>query len=486
MATQFSFPFTRRLLSGAALLSMVWCATQAGAYDRRTPVVEAVAKVLPAVVNISTSKEITVQYRSPMDHLFRTPFDDFFNPSRPMFKPREETYKMEGLGSGVIVEGGYVITNNHVIEYDLGTADKIFVNLYSQKEQYEAYVLGADPKADVAILKLEGNPDIPFLPWGRSDDLMIGETVIGVGSSLGQPFTVTQGIISALNRSIQEENGVRLYNLIQTDADINQGNSGGPLVNINAEFIGINTAILSPSGGSVGIGFAIPVARVRKIYDYWVRDILSLEDRMGIEIQEMSPYLDHYYKKFYPQLKDQVLSGIVVAEIIPGSISDEKLQRADIITHVNGRPIEKESDYQIQLEEHTGSVLPLDIIREGAKRTISISIPPRTVERIQWMGMDIQEIDNPYRRWYKISEKYKGLIIHSIGQNTEAMETGLRRGDVITQINQTKINNLGDLKKLSQTLPARQPISIVILRQVNKIKNDWQQYTAQITKPSFF
>ena len=268
---------------------------------------KAVQKVLPGVVNISTTKEVVVPIRSPF---FSSPFQELFG----------EKYNMEGLGSGVVVESRYVVTNYHVVS----GADKIFVTLYQNKKQYEAVTYGADPKADVAILEIKGDAFKSFLPWGRSDDLMVGETVIGVGSSLGQPFTVTSGIISALNRAIQEENGNKLFNLIQTDADINQGNSGGPLVNINGEFIGLNTAILSPSGGSVGIGFAIPVSRVKKIYDYWVKGTLSLEDRMGIVIQDMDDSLVQFYKNYYPKLNQETLKGIVVVEVVSGSLCEGK------------------------------------------------------------------------------------------------------------------------------------------------------------------
>ncbi|MBD3267793.1 trypsin-like serine protease, partial [bacterium] len=323
-------------------------------YERRTPVVEAVQKVLPTVVNISTrsTKQITVYRQTPFGELFNHPFSPLVSP----FGERE-TYQVESVGSGVVVENGYIVTNNHVIASDTGSAihvaDEIFVTLYEDQKQHKAKVVGADPRADIAILKIDASPS-KYLPWGRSDDLMIGETVIGIGNALGQPFTVTSGIISALNRSITTENDMRLFNLIQTDADINRGNSGGPLVNINGKFIGLNTVIISPSGGSVGVGFAIPVLRVKNIYDYWIHNILSVEDQMGLEIQEMDTYLEHHFRRFYPNLQNEKLKGVVVLEVSPGGLCDGKLQSADIIHHVDEKTVESISDLRSILEEHSG------------------------------------------------------------------------------------------------------------------------------------
>jgi serine protease Do len=470
------FLFSKGLLSGL-LTAVVISAfmNPASANARRTPVVEAVEKVLPSVANISTTKNVRIN-RSP----FRTPFPDFFFPFDEAFS---QTYQLEGLGSGVIVEGGYVITNFHVISYEYGPADKIVVTHYKNKEQYEAEIVGADPKADVAILKIKGEAPSTYLPWGRSDDLMIGETVIGIGSSLGQPFTVTQGIISALERTIEDKDSNRLYNLIQTDADINQGNSGGPLVNINGEFIGLNTAILSPSGGSVGIGFAIPVSRVKKIYDYWVKDIFSIEDRMGIEIQEMDARIENFFRTNYASLKTISLNGVVVLDVAQDGLCHTKLKRADIIHKVDGFDIENVNDLRSRLEEHTGTSLQLGIIQEGTQKTVTIPIPATKVEKIQWLGMEIQEIDPAWRRWYDLSDNAKYLVIKSVKLDSLAHKAGLQRGYIIAAINQQEISTLADLQKVRKQISRNESILFTIYRKESK---QFRAYSATIQSPGFF
>jgi len=467
MKTKFyKFKNLSRLLTLIALMAASLAITgSATVYERKTPIVEAVDKVLPAVVNISTTKEVMAVQRTPY----------FFSPFQQELYP----YKLEGLGSGVVVDSRHVVTNYHVVSNDkYGPADKILITLYQSKKQYEATIYGADPKADVAILEIKGEDSFKsFLPWGRSDDLMIGETVIGVGSSLGQPFTVTSGIISALNRAIQEENGNNLFNLIQTDADINQGNSGGPLVNINGEFIGLNSAILSPSGGSVGIGFAIPVSRVKKIYDYWVKGSLSLEDRMGIVIQDMDDSLVQFYKNYYPKLNQETIKGIVMVEVVPGSLCEGKLQKRDIINQINNRPVDNSTDLRSRLEENSGAVLNIGIIREGVKQVVSVPVPQEKVERFSWMGMDIQEVDNPWRQWKNPPQKFLPafcLVIHSVKPGSQAEKLGLQRGlgiySIVSNQNEIELKNLSDLKNAVKSLKPSVPYELAV---IGKQKGQW-------------
>ncbi|MBN2330034.1 MAG: trypsin-like peptidase domain-containing protein [Candidatus Omnitrophica bacterium] len=463
-----------RLLLGvaAALASHV---TDASAYDRRTPVVEAVEKILPAVVNISTTKVVSVD-RSLFPRSFSTPFDDLFG---EMF---QQKYRLEGLGSGVLIEGGYVVTNNHVIsyeEYQLGPADKIYVNLYDEKEPREAILIGANPLADVAILKFKNEPPNYYLAWGRSDDLMIGETVIAAGSALGQPFTVTTGIISALNRTMNVSNGRHYTNLIQTNADINQGNSGGPLININGEFIGLNTMILSPSGGSVGLGFAIPVSRVRKIFDYWINHVISLEDQMGLQIQEIDPQIVHFFKNRYESLRDIELNGVLVRKVSLGGLSADYLNPLDIILEVNDRPIENSADFLNRLEEHQGGELKLKVIREGNVFPVRLSTPSRTVKMDVWMGMRLQSLDNPWREWFGINEKFSGLVVLEVEPDGEAGRIGIRRGDVLVNLdNEYDLYSLEDLHEAKKSMRRGNDVLLQFYRLVDK---RWQPHRAQIS-----
>ncbi len=436
----------------------------AAAYDRRTPIVEAVEKVLPTVVNISTTKNVTVDV-SPFPFRFRSPFfDDLF----------EQTYNLTGLGSGVVIEGGYVVTNNHVTEYDFGPADKIFISFYNDNTTYEATIIGSDPVADIAILRIEGDPPNHYLPWGRSDDLMIGETVIAIGNSMGQPFTVTDGIISALNRSIEDEKGRHLYNLIQTNSDINRGNSGGPLVNINGEFIGLNTAILSPSGGSIGVGFAIPVSRVRKVYDYWVNKTLSLEDQIGLMICDLTPSLERFFRSNYRSLAQQKkLEGVVVAEVSPSGLCTGKIRSRDIIYEVDGKPVKNSVSFLACLEEHKGNQLELGLIREGKHETISIPVPQQEVERYSWLGMELQGLDTPWKRRYGIEEQDHGLVVLSVEPNSAAEKANIQRGDIITSIEKKELKKLDELKRLVRSI---RPGETILLEVYRLVDTHWGRY----------
>lgn len=429
------------------------------AYNRRTPIVEAVDKVLPSVVNISTTKEVTVR-QSPFG--MRSPFFDFGFPFR------DRTYQLEGLGSGVVVEGGYIITNNHVVDYDFGPADKIYVTLYGDNEPHEAEIVGTDPLDDIAVLQAKDRFDAKGLLWGKSDDLMIGETVIAVGSSLGQPFTVTNGIISALNRTIAEEKGVHLTNLIQTNADINQGNSGGPLVNINGEFIGLNTAIMSPSGGSVGLGFAIPVSRVKKIFDYWVHKKLTIEDQLKIYVQDLTPQLVFFYHDEFPQLKGTKLTGVVVTEVLPGGLAENQLQKIDIIDSINGHPIKNQQEFTDTLELLRGNEVIFHLWREGKQSEVTIQVKEETIATITFLGMELQEMDSHWRRRLDLGLKADYLVVTSVDPNSQAAKEGIERGDVLEtlqiQASVFEINNLKEMETLRRKLPNGQTVLTGILR----------------------
>jgi S1-C subfamily serine protease len=421
--------------------------------------VEAVEKVLPSVVNISTTKEVTVR-QSPFG--MRSPFLDF------NFPLRNRTYQLEGLGSGVVVEGGYVITNNHVVDYDFGPADKIYVALYGDNEPHEAEIVGTDPMDDIAVLAVKEPFDVKGLSWGRSDDLMIGETVIAVGSSLGQPFTVTDGIISALNRTISEDKGVHLTNLIQTNADINQGNSGGPLVNINGEFIGLNTAIISPSGGSVGLGFAIPVSRVKKVFDYWVNKKLTIEDQLKIYVQDLSLQLVMFYNEEFPQLRGNKLKGVVVTDVIPGGLAENQLEKIDIIETINGEPVNSPQEFADALELLRGNEVKFGIWRDGKKSEVVIPVKEEKIESITFLGMELQEMDSHWRRRLDLSPKADYLVVTSVEPNSTAANEGIQRGDVLEslRVNTSVYESLGldEADSLRKRLTAGQEVMTSVLR----------------------
>ncbi len=451
-----------------ALLASAGELASAEKYSRRTPVVEAVEKVLPSVVNISTSKTIRELVRvNPFGSPFRTPFDRVY----------QKDYDIKGLGSGVLVEGGYVITNNHVLESQYGRPDQILITFHRDNTQYEASVVGYDPSSDVAVLKVNEEIKRSGLSWGRTDDLMIGETVIAIGNALGQPFTVTNGIISALNRTISANDDIRLSNLIQTNADINRGSSGGPLVNINGEFIGLNTAILSPSGGSIGLGFAIPVSRVKKIYDYWVNDIISLEDQLGISTQTLNTPFQQYFLSEYPNLNKNQLKGTVVVEEPKSQLAQDKLQKGDVINAVNGKEILDSDDFINRLDEHRSDILRLGIIRDGQPKNVVIETPDQEVETMQWAGMEVQTLDDPWKRRFYLPQDENGLIVRSIQPGSSAAKEGLQRGDWIYAINQKNVANLEDFRNIFQESINARSIQINYLRNTEE---GWKRSSANL------
>jgi serine protease Do len=299
--------------------------------SRETPVVRAVRKVSPAVVNISSAYEVRKQ-TSPFSGFGLNPFfDEFF---KDFFDPRfERRQQYTSLGSGVIIDGqkGLILTNSHVIQKS-GT---IKVMLQNELE-FEARIVGADPDSDLAVLKIDSEKPLPAIQMGRSDDLMIGETVIAIGNPFGFSHTVTTGVISAINRSIRTDE--RVYNdFIQIDASINPGNSGGPLLNINGELIGINTAIYAKAQG---IGFAIPIGKARKIISDLIQYGEVIQAWIGITAQDMDDKLARYLN--VPGKK-----GVIVKSVEPQSPAEKAgLQEGDILLSLGNKKIDSVDDYE--------------------------------------------------------------------------------------------------------------------------------------------
>ncbi|MGZ8215532.1 MAG: Do family serine endopeptidase [Methylosarcina sp.] len=329
------------------------------------PLPEMLKKVVPGVVNIST----TTRIRIDENPLFRDPFfRQFFDiPNMPM--EREQ----QSLGSGVIIDAakGYVITNNHVID----KADKITVTL-QDGHNLEATLVGSDPTTDIALIRIKGNNFVQ-LPKGNSDSLQVGDFVVAIGSPFGLGQTVTSGIISALGRTSL---GIEGYeDFIQTDASINPGNSGGALVNLQGELIGINTAIVGPTGGNVGIGFAIPINLADQIVNQIIRFGKIQRGQLGIQIQDLTPALASAFN-----IKQQ--QGAVIAGVVPGSAAEQAgLQRGDVVIGINGQSVESAT----KLHNHialmqVGDMVSLNILREGDERTIKARISkPIAIRRVQ-------------------------------------------------------------------------------------------------------
>ncbi|HON37496.1 MAG: DegQ family serine endoprotease [Desulfomonilia bacterium] len=415
---------------------------------------EVAEQVLPSVVNISSVKKVTVN-RSP---LFSDPFfRDFFGDGIP----RERV--QQALGSGVIVSGdGYIVTSNHVVS----GADEVEVRL-SDERVFTAKIIGNDPKSDVAVIKIDAK-DLPVIKIGKSSNLRIGSYVLALGNPYGLAGTVTHGIISALGRSGL---GITEYeNFIQTDAPINPGNSGGALVNMDGELIGINTAILSQTGGNIGIGFAIPVDLVMDIVESLRKYGRVVRGWLGVTVQEITPEIAEAMELKTPR-------GVLIADVIKGSPAAEAgIRQGDVVVSINGKEVNDPSALQFLVSEIApGTKVPVTVIRNGSRKSVTVTIGdlseaevPRDtylVEDNRFLeGARIAELSPPLRESLEVPNNVDGVVVAGVESNSPASSTGLRPGDVIVAINGRKIAGISEFKQLLQSVNGRR-MEISIYRQ---------------------
>ena len=403
-------------------------------------------KLMPATVNISTStapKRKMQQYHNFQgDERLREFFgDDFFERLFDQM-PQGDT-PSKSLGSGFIIDKeGYIITNNHVIE----GADEIRVKL-SDKEEFEATIVGKDRKTDIALIKITPPPGLPVVTLGDSDSLKVGEWVMAIGNPFGLDQTVTVGIVSAKWRKL----GMGPYeDFIQTDAAINQGNSGGPLFNTRGEVVGVNTAIFSTSGGNIGIGFATPINLAKSVVKQLKEKGRVVRGWLGVIVQTVTPDLA---KSFGLDQKE----GALVADIdAAGPAAAAGIRKGDIIVAFNGTPI-KEMDQLPLLVAQTpvGSKGELTIIRDGKKISKAVEIGELKDEEgiaqadeggSDDIGMELSDITDALARRYNIEEA-EGVLVTYVEPASPAAQAGVRPGDVITQVNRKDILNLEDYNK---------------------------------------
>ncbi len=421
---------------------------EAEPYPRKDAVVRAVEKASSAVVNISV--EQIREERYPFSSRGRDPFfDQFFNDFFNSFAPRE--YTTHNQGSGVIINPeGYILTNEHVI----AQATRITVRLVNQKD-YPATLVGSDPKSDLAVLKIQADAVLPYIQMGRSDNIMIGETVIAIGNPFGLSHTVTTGVVSAIDRSIRS--GERIYkDFIQTDASINPGNSGGPLLNINAELIGINTAIYQKAQG---IGFAIPIDRARRIYEDLVTYGEVHKAWLGIFLQDLTPQLIQYFGLSEAQ-------GVLISRIIKGSPGDlAGLNEGDIVVQIGRDVVVDRGSYLALVDGYrVGEIIPMTVVRNGQPLNIQIKSREFTPERAmdisrEWLGLEVKEISITERE----GTTEAGVAVTGVNKHSDAYRIGIRNGDLIRQVNNTQVLNIQDyIKAMEQALNSENVVILVI------------------------
>ena len=382
-------------------------------------------KTTPAVVNIAVESKV----RASAGPLMQDPFFQHFFDLPERFPEQ----RRQSAGSGVIVDArnGYILTNHHVIE----RAENVAVTLKDGR-RFDAEIVGSDDATDIALLKIDAK-GLSELRIDAVTAVETGDYVIAIGNPFGLGQTVTSGIVSATGRS--GLNNERYENFIQTDAPINPGNSGGALVNSKGELIGINTAIIAPGGGNVGIGFAVPTTMAKQIMDQLVEHGEVKRGRIGVSIQSMTPDLAE-------ALDLEKSEGAIVAEVVEGSPSDEAgIEAGDVIYAVDGEAVRTSSDLRNRVGlTPAGESLELSILRDGKDKTVRVKVEPASssarsvVARLS--GAEFTSIPAT------VSTNTKGVLVASIERGSEAWRSGLRSGDIIRAVNRKPVNNPGDFE----------------------------------------
>ena len=416
----------------------------------------------PGVVNIRTVKTIQGGGRvfrhffgNPFGGRERDPFRDFFGPNE---NGPSRDFKQRSLGSGFIIDGaGYIVTNNHVIE----DADQIKVRLVTDKE-YDATVVGRDPKTDLALIKIEGAVDLTPLPMGDSDSQNVGSWVVAIGSPFGLEQTVTAGIISAKGRIL----GSGPYDdFIQTDASINPGNSGGPLLNMDGKVVGINTAIIA---SGQGIGFAIPIDMAKGIIDQLKDKGEVTRGWLGVGIQDLTPELAEYYG-----LKAE--KGVLVTQVFEGDPADRAgIKVNDIILSVDGKSVSTGRELSGMIANTpVGHKTKLQLIRDDRKKTLTVTLAKRDDEDRTVatqtrdngeLGIEVTDLDSDIARRFGIDGKENGVLVTDVKEDSLARDADVRPGDIIKEINRSVVKDRKDFTRLMKKNKDQDAIQLLIKR----------------------
>jgi serine protease Do len=405
-------------------------------------------KLTPAVVNISTSQTVEERRsRGPGQPPFDRFFEEFFSQRRGGGGGNAPSQKVSSLGSGFVVSpSGIIITNNHVIE----EADEITVT-FSDGSKLDAELIGRDPKTDLALLKVSPKKSLPFVPLGDSDKARVGDWVIAIGNPFGLGGSLSAGVISAINRDI---NAGPYDSFIQTDAAINRGNSGGPLFNMKGEVIGVNSAIISPSGGSVGIGFSIPSNLAKTVTAQLQNFGETRRGWLGVRIQQVTD-----------ELAEGLLlgkaRGALVSEISPdGPAEKGGVKVGDVIVKFDGKPVPTMRDLpRIVAETKIDKPVQVEVIRRGKARMLKIvtgrleeaSTKPveedrpqekaRTTDDMSYLGITVQSLSRENRQRFGLADDIIGSVIIDVARDSTAFEAGIRPGDVVSEIDQKPVGS---------------------------------------------
>ena len=424
------------------------------------------ARVTPATVNVAvTSKSKPEDTAAQMpDELQR-----FFGPFGPGMGPRMQIIPRgpqieRGIGSGVIISpDGFIVTNAHVVD---GATD-IRVTM-SDRKILLAKLIGTDPLTDLAVIKIEGS-NFPSVPWGDSTSLHPGQTVLAFGNPFGFRFTVTRGIVSALNRPNPSEDRRKPGAFIQTDAAINPGNSGGPLVNAHGEVVGINTFLISGSGQFAGMGFAIPTQIVRPTVETLIKDGKVTHGYIGIGIADVTPENSKFFK-----LSDA--NGALVSQVEDGSPGAKAgLKIGDVVTEINGEKVTDAGQLQVEVgQKRPGTIVKLGLIRDGKTMTLPVTLEAMGSRdktgnemgesgpgKMRW-GLGLSDLTPDVRDQINAPSDVHGAVVEQVQPGSAADDAGLRRGDVIMQVNRQDVKDASDVKDALANVPKGQDALVLV------------------------
>lgn len=418
--------------------------------QRLTSYADVLSKATPAVVGVYTSQLVSTRERSSSGN----PFEDFLKEYYGLRNGREQDGRKEmvpsGVGSGVIVsKQGYVLTNNHVVTQQGAVVDKVVVKL-SDGREFDAEVVGTDAPTDVAVLKIKGD-NLPTVTLANSEKLMVGDIVFAIGNPLGVGLTVTMGIVSATERTNLGLLGMGGYeNFIQTDASINVGNSGGALVDAEGRLVGINTAIMSRSGGNIGLGFAIPMNLTRNV-------MMSLVEKGVVERGAIGVLLEGVSQDKADSLGWAKPKGAMVRRVVEGKAGDKAgLRNGDIILEVNGREIQDFAQLRLVIsQKRPGTEVNLKVHRGKGTRDIDVvlgslgSVTARAEDPDEWPipGLDLETLTPEFRADYKIPEELKGVVVNSVHRDYD-YQGKIVAGTVICEINGKPSNLVANVENL--------------------------------------
>ncbi len=451
-ARQLNGTVTFRLMMLGVLASVLVALQTVMAFAKPESLAPLAEKISPSVVNITTST--VVEGRTGPQGIVPegSPFEDFFREFQDRNNEGEgpRPRRSSALGSGfVISEDGFVVTNNHVIE----GADEITIEFFSG-EELTAKVIGTDPNTDIALLKVEADKPLPFVKFGDSDAARVGDWVIAMGNPLGQGFSVSAGIVSARNRALSGT----YDDYIQTDAAINRGNSGGPLFNMDGDVIGVNTAILSPNGGSIGIGFSMASNVVTRVVDQLQEYGETRRGWLGVRIQDVT-------QDVADAMGLAKASGALITDVPEGPAKEAGLMTGDVIMSFDGVEVADTRGLVRQVgNSPVGATVRVTVMREGKSQTIKVVLgrredangetPSSSAEPEQeadpvtkdLLGLTLSPLTDEMRGELGVDETTEGLAVTAVDEASEAFEKGLRSGDVITEAGQQKITSIADLE----------------------------------------